>query len=177
MDRELIDEPFSKNEFDSKETKATRNNVRIISGILFLLILTLSHFCNKEIVQAIDYYCQLRNKWILGFAVNGMISSFFLSSITVITYNVWLKSRTITVSGYLAFFVCTALLYGVLFVLGIELVFGLSHKGNDDNPLLPSYILSPPVYFVFDLLFISSAVLSFLILKWIFRKKIRKLMN
>ena len=177
MDSEVIDQPDLTDEFDSSEIKNRKSRVRIISGILFLLILTLSAFCNKEIMQVIHYYCQLRSKLILGFAIQRIISSLFLSSSPIIAYNVWLKSRTITVSGYFAFFVCTTLLYGVLFVLGFELTFELSHKASDDNPLLPSYILSPPVYFVFNLLFIFSAVVSFLMLKFIFRKKIRKPMN
>lgn len=175
MDSELIDNPGLIDEFDSAEEKNHQNRVRIISGILFLLILSLSPFCYKEIVQLIAYYCKLRNKWISGFDIHGMVSSFFLSSIPVIAYNVWLKStRRITILGYLVFFVCTVLLYVVLFVLGIEGIFALSHKATDENSLLPSYVLFPPNSSAFDLLFIGSSLLSFLILKWIVRKKRKK---
>ena len=172
MDSEVIDKPDLTDAFDSLGIENRKKRVRIISGILFLLILAFSAFCNQEMRQVIHYYCQLRSKWILGSPIHPIISSFSLSSISIIAYNVWLKSKTITVLGYLAFFVCTTFLYGVLFVLGTELTFGFSHKATDDNPLLPSYILSPPVYFAFNLLFIFSALITFLILKLVFRRKV-----
>lgn len=163
MNSELID-----GDFNQLNPKKEKQPVRILSGILFIVILPLSAFCYADIVQLIKDYATLRGMYLLGTeSLHGMVSSFFISSIPVIAYNSGLKIKSAKQNGiafYLLLLFLTVLLFALFFILQLELIFEFSRPALQ-NPLLPSYLVLPPFSFCFDLFFVVAALLSFLSLK------------
>ncbi|WP_300664308.1 hypothetical protein [Fluviicola sp.] len=164
MESELIDSAF--NQPDRK--KENQSRVRILSGILFIVILPLSVFCYTDIIWFIQNYAIIRGKYLFGTeSLHGMVSSFFISIIPVIAYYCWLKRTNDQKNGtafYLMLVLFTAGLFFLFFVLQLELIFEFSRPVRQ-NPFLPSNVVVPPFSFCFDLFFIVSALFSFLSLK------------
>jgi hypothetical protein len=151
--------------------KNTDHSVRILVSILSILIFILAAFCYMDILWCLKKYAELRGRLLFGAeSLHGMASAFFTSGIPAIAYNCRDK-RAIdyTLNSYLTPLVIAAALFVVFLILGMEVLFVISPWPV--NPLLPKAIIAPPFAFFFDLLFISSALMSFLTLKILFRRK------
>lgn len=163
MESELIDGDF--NQLNPKKENQT---VRILSGVLFIVMLPLSAFFYANIVQSIEGYAAFRGMQLLGAeSLHGMVSMFFISAIPVIAYNCLLKrksSKKNEIVSYLVLLILATGLFILFFLLQIELLLEFARPARQ-NPLLPSYIVIPPFSFCFDLFFIVAALLSFLSLR------------
>jgi hypothetical protein len=154
--------------------KSSDHSVRILVSVLSVSIIILAAFCYMDILWSLKKYAELRGKILFGSeSLHGMVSAFFTASIPAIAYNCKdKKAIDYTPVSYLIPLVSAAILFIVLLMLGMELLFVIS--AEQSNPLLPEGIVFPSFSFFFDLLFIFSALISFLILKLVFRKKKRK---
>lgn len=163
MESELID-----SEFNQLNPKKENQSVRILSGVLFIVMLPLSAFFYTNIVQFIKDYATVRNKDLLGAeSLHGMVSMFFISAIPVIAYNCLIKrknSKKNEIVSYLVLLLLAAGLFTLFFLLQMELLLEFARPARQ-NPLLPSYIVIPPFSFCFDLFFIVAAFLSLLSLR------------
>lgn len=163
MRPELID-----GDFKQLNPKKENQSVRILSGVLFIVMLPLSAFCYTNIIQFIKGYAAFRETELLGAeSLHGMVSMFFISAIPVIAYNCLIKRRNSKkneIVSYLVLLLLTAGLFTLFFLLQMELMLEFSRPVRQ-NPFLPSYLVIPPFSFCFDLFFIVAALLSFLSLR------------
>lgn len=161
---ELID-----SDFNQLNPKKENQSVRILSGVLFIVMLPLSAFCYTNIVQFIEDYAAFRDIQLLGAeSLHGMVSMFFISAIPVIAYNCLIKRRNSKkneIVSYLVLLILAAGLFTLFFLLQMELMLEFVRPAQH-NPLLPSYnMVIPPFSFCFDLFFIVAALSSFLSLR------------
>lgn len=167
MNSELIDEDL--NRLNPKSTDD--QSVRRLVSVLSVLILILAPFCYMDIVDFLNTYAELRGKILLGAeSLHGMVSTFFIASIPAIAYNCKdKKSIDYTMTSYLPILILTSVLFVVLLILGMELLFVIS--SGLGNSLMPGVMIVPPFSFFFDVLFISTSLITFSVLKVIFKKR------
>ncbi|MDF3026125.1 MAG: hypothetical protein K0S23_432 [Fluviicola sp.] len=154
--------------------KSTDHSVRIVVSILSVSIIVLAAFCYMDILWCFKKYAEVRGRVLIGAeSLHGMVSAFFTASIPAIAYNCRNKKAIdYTPVTYLIPLVFATVLFIVFLVLGMELLLVISPELS--NLLIPQRIVAPPFSFFFDLLFIFAALISFLTLKLVFRKKKRK---
>ncbi len=173
MSEQLVDN------FDSLKTKEPKSSlVKILAFTLFFFLLFLNVVGGKVIHLWIGQFYEFRNKFPDFISTNLIINTLSISTIPLIAYRIWTKIPRFKKEGsYLLLFLSTIVLFVGFFVSGLELILQTGIDASEYNPLLPSYIFIPRFPFSFSLLFILSAVMSFVTLKFVFRKKIRKSMK
>ncbi len=146
--------------------------VKVIARSLFFIVFVFSLLCFKDLVLLIAQYFSFRTKYVIGFDLHSFVAALSISSIAITAFYVWKKR--FQQSGFVPYLLllggmlCLSIL---ICLLGFELAFSLPNSLKNANPFLPTYAVFPPFRFYFDLLFVLAAVLPFLILQIIIRKK------
>jgi magnesium-transporting ATPase (P-type) len=170
MSEELIDH------LDSLKKEQPKSHlIKILVFTLIFFSLFLNVVVGNVVHLWIVQFYEFRNKFYNLISVNLVVSALTISIIPFIAYRIWMKVPNFkTWKSYFFLLLSAIILFVGVFVLGLELILQTAVDYQKKNPLLPSYILIPRLPFSFDLLFILSAVMSFLMLKLIFRKSNRK---
>lgn len=170
MSEQLIDD------FNSgKKVKPSNRLVKIVVIVSTLLFIILSLLYSIEIHIIIGNYYTLRHKLIDRISTNSIINAITISLMPIIAYHVWLKgSNFVKIRSYLLLLFFAIILFVGFLVLGFELILQTGLDYSSSNPLLPTYMLTPRFPYSFMLVFVFSAILSFLFLNLLFGKKSRK---
>lgn len=146
--------------------------VKAVAVALFLIVSVFSFLCLNDLMRLIESYFYFRHKYVASFSINSVIAVMSFSSIPMFTYYHWRrKYQNRGFIPYLVLLFVTSVLYLFCYILGMELLFTLPKPVLIENPLLPDYIIYPPFPFYFDLLFILSAILPFIIFQLVIRKR------
>lgn len=146
--------------------------VKVVAVALCLIVFVFSFLCFKDIVEIINEYFSYRFKFVIGFELHSISVAVSLSSIPIIAYHSWL--RRFKMQGFVAYLILlitTFILFSAIYLSGLEVIFYFPKMGINSNPLLPSYAVFSPFPFYFDLLFVFSAGISFLLMRLLFRRK------
>ena len=145
--------------------------VKVVAGALCLIALVFSFLCFKDIIALINQYFSYRFKFVIGFELYAITVAASISCIPLIAYHAWLRRfKKHGFVPYLILLIITFVLFVAIYLSGLEIIFSFPKTGINANPLLPSYAVFSPFRFYFDLLFIFSAGMSFLIMRLLFRK-------
>lgn len=167
MSKEPVDQLDSLN----LEGKNTRDRIRMLSVILLVLFFAGGIIGFAGIIELIYSYFKFRHKWVL-FEVFSLSVAASLSVLPFIAFDGWIRLVRIgRKANYFSFLGLSVLLYVISFILGVELLIALTPTRNPLNPLLPSYVIFPPFLFCYDLLFLVTSALSFLLVRLLTSKR------
>lgn len=146
--------------------------VKVVNGALCIIVFVFSFLCFKDVVGLISNYFSYRYKFVSGFELHAIAVAVSILCIPLIAYHTWLRRfKKQGFVPYLILLIVTVILFIAIYLSGLEIIFSLPKMGINSNPLLPSYAVFSPFRFYFDLLFVFSAGMSFLIMRLIFRKR------
>lgn len=170
MNEQLIDD------FEALKKEGPKSNlVKILAFALILFLLFMNMIGGKVIHLWIGQFYEFRNKFPDFIHTNLIINALSISIIPLGAYRIWLKTPSFkNWKSYLLLLLSAILLFVGFFVSGLELILQTGIDPSEYNSLLPNYIFIPRFPFSFSLLFILSAIMSFLTLKFVLRKKTKK---
>jgi hypothetical protein len=173
MSEQLVDNIDS---LKTEEPKSHLVKIFVFALILFSIFLNIT---GGEVIHLwIGQFYEFRNKFPNFISTNLIVNTLSISIIPLVVYRIWIKIPSFkNEKSYLLLLLSTIVLFVGFFVLGLEAILQTGVDASEYNPLLPSYMFIPRFSFSFSLLFILSAVMSFLTLKLVFRKKSRKLIH
>ncbi|AEA45625.1 hypothetical protein [Fluviicola taffensis] len=165
--------------FESLKTEEPKSDlIKILAVTITFFLLFLNVVGGKVVHLWIVEFYGFRHQYPNLVNLNLVVSALAISIIPLIAYRIWLKVPPFkTWKSYLLILLFAISLFVGIFVTGLELILQTGLDYSNSNPLLPTYMFIPRFPFSFDLLFMISAVMSFLTLKWIFRKKSRKVIH
>lgn len=167
MSEKLIDDFHS-----IKKVKPSNRLVKVIMIVSTLLFLIISLLYSFQIHAIIGKYYEFRRKLVAVIRTHSLINAVTISLIPYMAYHVWTKKTSfVKVRSYLLLLLSEVILFVFFLVLGLELILQTGVDYSNSNPLLPSYMLVPRFPYSFISIFFFAALLSFLSLKLIFRKK------
>ncbi len=146
--------------------------VKVVAITLCIICLVFSFLCIKDITNLISDYFSYRHKDVVFFEIQKIIAAVSISSIPLTAYLAWRNGfNKQGFVSYLILLTSTLVLFIMLCLLGIEVIFAFSKTS-----FVGSWsILYPPIpHFCFNLLFILDALLIFVLIQMISRRRRNK---